>query len=318
MIRRYILLGVVAAVAGCGGGDGAQAADESRRAANAAAETRAAERTSGALSENDGVADRADGAASLDGSAAGDQALAGPAPSGAADAGDRSAGSAGSAGSRAGGTSAEPTRSGARDESAASPAGGDPEAVDVLRRAERAYADLRSLEAEFQQQVTVPVLGSTQRSSGTMYHRRPDRFLMRFSDPEGDIVVADGRHLWMYYPSVDEDQVMRTSLGSGQEVDLQRELLSNASERFEVRDFRDATVAGRPAWELALVPREAAPYRSVRVWVDKRDALVRRFEVVEENESVRRLELRNLKPNASLPDGLFSFTPPPGARVFDQ
>jgi outer membrane lipoprotein carrier protein len=189
----------------------------------------------------------------------------------------------------------------------------------ILARAERTYEGIRSLEADFTQQVTVPLLNSTQNSRGKIYHRRPGHFLMRFSQPDGDVVVADGTHLWMYYPSIDAKQVMRTRLGEGgQSVDLQKEFLSNATERFSATLAGTESVAGRTADVLVLTPRAASPYRRIRIWVDREDALVRRFEITEENESVRRLELRNLKPNVALGDALFRFTPPPGAQIFEQ
>ena len=192
------------------------------------------------------------------------------------------------------------------------------EARDVLLRAERAYDAVRSLRADFVQDLTVPLLGSSQRSRGQIFHRKPDRFLMRFSDPAGDLVVADGRQVWLYYPSTDPKQVIRTSPGEAGRLDLQREFLSNPTERFDATLDGSESVDGRPATALTLVPRGASPYRKVRVWVDSRDALVRRVEITEVNDAVRRVELRNLQPNVTLGDDLFSFTPPAGTQVFDQ
>jgi outer membrane lipoprotein carrier protein len=227
------------------------------------------------------------------------------------------AGSVEATSARNGATARTPGPSASPEAPAASPVE-DPDAAAILRRAERVYADIRSMEADFVQRVTVPLLDQTQSSRGRMYHRRPDRFLMKFSDPEGDILVADGRFLWMYYPSTDPRQVIRSRLADGGgSVDLQRELLSNATRRFSATHRGVEEVAGRPADVLRLVPREPSQYRQVKIWVDRGDSMVRRFEIVEQNESVRRLELRNLKPNVELGDELFHFTPPPGAQVFD-
>ena len=192
------------------------------------------------------------------------------------------------------------------------------DAREVLLRAERAYDAVRSLRADFIQDLTVPLLGSSQRSRGQVFHRKPDRFLMRFSDPAGDVVVADGRQVWLYYPSSDPKQVIRTSSGEAGRLDLQREFLSNPTERFEATLDGTESVDGRPATALTLVPRGASPYRKVRIWVDSRDALVRRFEITEINDAVRRVELRGLQANVTLGDDLFSFTPPAGTQVFDQ
>jgi outer membrane lipoprotein carrier protein len=204
---------------------------------------------------------------------------------------------------------------------AASPAQGQSQdrAAQILSRAEAAANGVRSLEADFTQTLTVPLLNQAQRSTGKLYQRKPDRFLMRFSDPAGDVIVADGRHFWLYYPSADRTQVMRTSIAQGGEaVDLQAQFLSNPNQRFVSTVAGEESVGGRAAWVLTLVPRGASPYRILKIWVDKEDHLVRRFEMTEENESVRRVELRNLRTNHALDNALFTFTVPAGAQVFDQ
>jgi outer membrane lipoprotein carrier protein len=175
------------------------------------------------------------------------------------------------------------------------------------------------MEADFSQRVEVPLLGQTVRSQGKLYHRSPDRFLMQFSQPQGDVVVADGRHLWMFYPSVDARQVMRTTMAAaGGQVDLHREFLSNPTERYHAVLSGVEAVGGRATHVVVLTPRTRSGYRQVRIWVDREDALVRRFEITEDNESVRTLELRNIRRNPTLPDQLFQFSPPAGAQIFEQ
>lgn len=188
----------------------------------------------------------------------------------------------------------------------------------LLERTEQRYADLRSMSADFVQHVYVPLLESEVDSRGNMYHKAPDRFAMRFTQPDGDVVVSDGRYLWMYYPSTDARQVMRTALaGEGQRVDLYREFLSDANERFNVTANVAETVDGRSTRALTLVPRGPSPYEQVRLWIDAQDALVRRFEITEENGTLRDIRLSNLRPNADLADSLFRFDPPPNTQVHD-
>ena len=202
--------------------------------------------------------------------------------------------------------------------SSAAPAGQE-DANAILRRVEQTAAGVRTLEADFTQNLRVPLLNSDQSSAGKLYQRKPDRFLMRFTQPAGDVMVADGRYFWIYYPSSDRTQVIRTSIAEGgEQADFQRQFLSNATDRFVATLNGVEAVGGRPAWALTLVPRRASPYRVIRIWVDREDNLVRRFEMTEENNSVRRVELRNLKVNQPVSDALFTFTPPAGTHVFDQ
>lgn len=194
-----------------------------------------------------------------------------------------------------------------------------PDAERILRRVESEYEGVRSMQADFVQDLDVPLLGTKQRSTGKIYQRRPDRFLMKFTDPAGDVIVADGRYFWMYYPSTDAKQVMKTSIAAGsQQVDLHRQFLSDATEKYAATLTGEETVDGHATRVLTLVPRQPSPYRELRIWVDRDDYTVRRFEMTEENESVRRIELRNLRKNVKLPDALFTFTPPQGAQVFEQ
>jgi outer membrane lipoprotein carrier protein len=223
-----------------------------------------------------------------------------------------------------GGQAAAPTAPGAAAPATAAPAtpeekASQDRAAEILSQAERTARGIRSLEADFTQTLHVPLLGSDQRSAGKLYQRKPDRFLMRFSDPDGDVIVADGRHFWLYYPSTDRTQVIRTSIAEGGEsVDLQQQFLSNPNQRFVATLAGDESVGGQATHVLTLVPRGASPYRILKVWIDKDDYLVRRFEMTEDNNSVRTVEMRNIRTNHALPDNLFTFTPPAGAQVFDQ
>lgn len=187
----------------------------------------------------------------------------------------------------------------------------------ILARAEEAYAALRSLQADFIQRVQLPLLDTIMTGHGTLYHRTPDRFRMDFADPEGDIVVADGTYGWTYYPSADPVQVVQVALGgSGQQVDLLAEFLRDATDRFSASHIGSETISGRTLDILQLDPREASPYRRVRLWIDRQDSFVRRLEIVEESESIRTIDLSNIVRNPTLGDALFRFEPPPGTQIF--
>jgi outer membrane lipoprotein carrier protein len=200
------------------------------------------------------------------------------------------------------------------------PAGtGADEGADVLRRASAAYENVRSLRADFVMNFENPLLRQATTSRGTIYQQQPDRIALRFSDPQGDVILSDGRHFWVYYPSVNAQQVIRSPASAGGEsgVNLQAQFVGNPVERFRYELHGTEQVAGRTAHALTLVPRQRAEYRSLRVWIDARDGLARRFEVTEHNGSVRRFDLQNMQVNPTIPESVFRFTPPEGARIVD-
>jgi len=82
----------------------------------------------------------------------------------------------------------------------------------ILEGASVAYERVQTLSADFVQVVTNPMLGEPDTTRGRLFQRRPSRFAMRFTDPAGDRIVADGSHLWLYTPSTTPGQVIRTRI----------------------------------------------------------------------------------------------------------
>jgi len=191
----------------------------------------------------------------------------------------------------------------------------------VLARADSVYDALGSLEAEFEQTIDVTLLGRSRTGSGTWYQKGRGRFKMDFTDPADDVIVADGSHLWLYYPSTHPNQVIRSTIdanvtGAGM-VDLQGRIFDEAAEGYDAELEGREEVDGHETLRILLRPRGESPYLHVRVWVDSDSYLVRRFEIMERNETLRTVVLRDLRPNRPIADGVFSFTPPAGVDVFE-
>lgn len=191
---------------------------------------------------------------------------------------------------------------------------------ELLRSAENAYEELGSLQATFEQTVEVPLLEKSRWGTGTWYQKGAGRFLMRFADPEGDVIVSDGTWVWFYHPSTHPRQVIRssidaTSAGSGI-ADLQGRIFSDARHKYEAEYMGEEVLDGYRTHQVSLTPIGASPYYRVRVWIDADSYLVRRFEIAERNETLRDIRLRDLRPNATIPDSLFRFDPPEDVDVF--
>lgn len=200
------------------------------------------------------------------------------------------------------------------------PSEDDARARRLLARAESAYASLSSLTALFDQTIEVPLLGRRREGTGVWYQKAPARFRMEFHQPEGDLIVADGRHVWLYYPSTHPGQVIRSAIdarsaGAGM-VDLQGRIFAEAR-RYVAAFGGSEVVAGSPTYRIDLTPTGDSPYLRVRVWLDAESLLVRKFEITERNETVRTVVLRDLRPEAPVPNDLFWFSPPPGTDVFE-
>ena len=115
----------------------------------------------------------------------------------------------------------------------ASPVGAQ-DARAIIGRAAQVYRSLGSLRADFVQVIDNPMIDSAE-SKGTLVQAGPAKLAMRFSDPPGEAIVIDGKHVWVYTPSTVPDQVVRLSVPSGGPVygyNLLAWLLDRPTERY--------------------------------------------------------------------------------------
>jgi len=188
----------------------------------------------------------------------------------------------------------------------------------TIEKAIRAYKDVNTVQATFTQTVTNPVLGKSAQAHGEVVQDRPDKISIRFTDPAGDRIVADGTHLWVYLPSTAPGQVIRSRVGANAAgvPDVTAMFLEAPREKYSARDGGDATVNGRQTRALHLTARDnTLPFTRATVWVDAKDGLVRQFELTEPSGLIRKVTIEKLTVNPKVGAGAFRFEVPKGVRV---
>jgi outer membrane lipoprotein carrier protein len=194
--------------------------------------------------------------------------------------------------------------------------GQEDRALALLRDAAARYRQVDAFCARFQQELVVPLLRETTHSSGSLCQARPNLFAMRFGDPEGDVVVADGDSFWVYYPSIDPRQVLQFTMEvrpGG--LDFQREFLEVPEEKYELAYIGEETVQGIRAHVIHADPLGDPGFRAARVWLDSERALILRARIEMENGSVRTVSLTDIRLNPPSDPDRFKFVPPAGAQV---
>jgi outer membrane lipoprotein carrier protein len=195
------------------------------------------------------------------------------------------------------------------------------DADEVIGRAARVYQSLASLQADFEQVIDNPMIDSAE-SKGKLVQAGEAKLSMRFTDPPGEAIVIDGKHVWIYTPSTVPGQVLRLKVPSGGPAygyNLLAWFLDRPAERYHASFVRTERLGGRNTDVIKLVPAVAdLPFTQAVIWLDREDALPRRLEIQEQSGATRTLQLSRIRVNQKVPEQTFTFKVPAGARVVDQ
>lgn len=192
------------------------------------------------------------------------------------------------------------------------------EASSVLRRAEEAYHELATIRAEFTQTITNPMLGDPEISSGVLFLAVPDRFAMRFTEPAGDRIVADGEWLWIYTPSTVPNQVIKQPVpeAGANTPNLFAQFVERATERYHAQYLSADEVMGDSVDVIRLTPLIGnAWFDEATISVSRDTGLLRKLEFTEESGQKRLLVLTTIQPDGNISDRELRFEVPNGARV---
>jgi outer membrane lipoprotein carrier protein len=167
-----------------------------------------------------------------------------------------------------------------------------------------------TLQAHFSQVLLEADSAHAQASEGTFYLHRPQRFRWDYEAPAPQLVVADGEHLWLFDPDLEQVTVRRLDDGLS---DTPAMLLSGDGVLEDSFRLGASYLEEGLDW-VELAPRsEAADFAAVRVGF--KDGLLASMELMDALGQTTVIRFSDVRVNPTLDPSLFQFTPPPGADV---
>lgn len=186
-------------------------------------------------------------------------------------------------------------------------------AADGRERLNAFFDEVRTLRADFQQNVFDEDNRELDSARGKVYIARPGRFRWDYSEPYVQEIVGDGEKVWIYDSELEQVTVRPLGDALG---DTPVMLLS--SEEPVEQSFEVHPVDGPDgfAWVM-LIPRgDQVSFTEIRLAFDA-DTL-RMMELTDAFGQLTRLRFEALERNPDLEPALFQFTPPEGADVFSN
>ena len=188
-------------------------------------------------------------------------------------------------------------------------------------RAVAAWAKVTAMSGSFEQTITNTLMRTTTVAKGDFAQQRPNKLAVRFTDPAGDAIVADGKNLWIYLQQASPGQVMKRPMTDAMAMPIDvGQFLDSPAAKYDIASRGAESVGGRPAQALGLTPKKgsSAPFTRATVWVDDADGLIRQFEVMEQSGLVRRIRMTKVTVNPRLTAADFRFTVPKGVKIVER
>lgn len=127
------------------------------------------------------------------------------------------------------------------------------EAEFVIEGLQKRYDSTVDFVADFRQQSELKTLDRRLEAWGTVYFRRPGRMLWQYDEPKGQLVLADGEHLYYYQP--EQKQVIKSRLSKAFRSDTPFSFLLGIGDL--KRDFIVTLVGSEEDhYVLQLAPKE--------------------------------------------------------------
>ena len=182
-----------------------------------------------------------------------------------------------------------------------------------LDRLDHFFDGLGSLRASFEQSVMDDSAFSLQESRGVVIMQRPDKFLWDYQAPYQQVIVADGKKIYIYDADLEQVTVkpMLKSMG-----DTPMLLLSSGGALSDSFVITESGEDNGLAW-LQLKPKAAqSNFTLLRLAFDAKTLRV--MELVDSFDQTTRLQFSDVKRNPRIDGALFRFVAPPGVDVIEE
>lgn len=174
------------------------------------------------------------------------------------------------------------------------------------------FTGLKTIQADFEQTVEGSHFVNEPHSQGTFTIARPDRFRWHYQKPYQQLIVADGRKVWIYDPDLEQVTVrpMGASLG-----DTPAMLLSGGQPLEQNFTLKELGEKDGLAW-VELRPK-AEDVSFTRVQLGFGENGLQRMILEDSLGQTTRLDFSNVRRNQPVDAALFTFQAPPGVDVFN-
>lgn len=182
--------------------------------------------------------------------------------------------------------------------------------ADAIKRLEEYVGETKTLRGDFQQTVQDRKGRKTQQSSGSFFFSRPGKFRWLYNKPYEQLIVGDGRKIWIHDTDLEQVTVKKMDQAIGESPAA---LLAGSNDIDKHFNLKDAGEKDGLEWLLATPKGKEGSFEWVRLGF--KGSQLQAMELSDNFGQKTGLRFTNLRRNPSLAADLFRFTPPKGTDV---
>lgn len=168
----------------------------------------------------------------------------------------------------------------------------------------------KSLKARFSQTVFDKNGRKTQEASGNLFFSRPGKFRWVYQKPYSQLIVGDGRKLWIHDEDLDQVTVRKLDSALG---DSPAALLAGDNDIAKLFNLKEAGVKDGLEWLEATPKNKEGSFEKVRMGFKGDD--LQAMEMTDSFGQTTLLRFSSMERNPALGASLFRFTPPKGVDI---
>jgi len=185
------------------------------------------------------------------------------------------------------------------------------DASEVVSRLQRKYESINTIKAGFTQEVASKGM-APMKSRGQVWLKKPGKMRWEYNEPARDLIVSDGKTLWLFQPDLNQAIKSPASTGASSMATDFLTGMGNIEKEFIVL----LSAADGPRHVLTLTPRTAQQgLRKLVLEVGKKSYLVEKTVITDHFGNQTTVSFTGMKLNSPVKDSLFKYAPPKGTAI---
>lgn len=183
----------------------------------------------------------------------------------------------------------------------------------LTKRIQQKFNSMEDITITFTQH-NLPNRPSSKTFGGTILVKKGNKFKLEL---EGQTIVSNGKIVWSYSKATKQvliDNFQEDTQGAS--ID---KMLASLNGGYECDSIGKEKLGDSELAIVKMLPKnDTLPIKYMQIWIDERDLLIRKMQVVDLNEYSTTYTIDKMKFNSHISDRVFQFEPPKGVEIVDM